>query len=260
MKVVCIAISDDHTLLATMTISRVVTIRDVLDTSGNGATVRYPLKSRVNGSKAKMCFVRSDALLIVAGHKIEEATVTGMFIRLIPIQEWLSGEEWLSGVIGSVDIAHSGNVIAVTAPGLRGIVLLNYATGEWMRSIYLASPVCARFTPDGAHLLVVDTEEHRVTKFTLTTGVLTYVVGRKDGLRFPFDIVCCEDDGIVVAYGALDDAALVHYDKYGAMQRHVYTPVSKRETVWLHEKAALIVPWSWWGRSLRCAWVTACVA
>jgi hypothetical protein len=63
-----------------------------------------------------------------------------------------------------------------------------------------------------------------------------------------------------VACGWMGNAFLVQYDKHGVRQRHVLTPVSSGESVWLHEKAAEIVPWGWWSRSLRCAWVTACVA
>jgi hypothetical protein len=119
--------------------------------------------------------------------------------------------------------------------------------------------------------LVADRGNHRVCKLDATDGTFICHVATKEahGIMLPTDVVESEDGDIVVACrdGVVvvknDEATLMRPSDNGFRPLSLY---SKEGNIWVNEtnnmrgRVAIAVLADAWHSSLRCVWVSACVA
>jgi hypothetical protein len=212
-----------------------------------------------------------DTLLVCDGcnHRIVETTATGAFKRAIKFP----------GFVHPYGVAYCarGDVIAVSY--VHTVVLMRYVCKSLVVQLghthirgsgdgQLFYPRGVRFTADGSCLLVADSGNHRVCKFNATDGTFMCHVATKEahGIEMPMDVIESEDGGIAVACrgGVVvvndNEATLVRSSDNG------FRPLSLFSTggdTWVNETSnahgRVVIADSWY-TSLRCAWVSACVA
>jgi hypothetical protein len=215
------------------------------------------------------CFVHRDGvdtLLICdwGNDRVVEVTARGEFMRVIALPEQ-------SGVWG---IAERDGVIAVSLYRDHMVVLLQYESGEPEVTIgsgaageadgQLYHPAGVAFTADGRYILVADFMNHRVSKFSTASGAfIAHMVS--EGIRWPTDVLQCEDGSIVVAsrngvacvgnagvtvQSIGDDAVLPWSLSYSPSLNAVLVKCGDGSVFVLRDE---------WSHSLRCEWVQACV-
>jgi sugar lactone lactonase YvrE len=231
-------------------------------TAGSGhGFLKYPVST---------CFVHCDGvdtLLICdwGNNRVVEVSARGEFMRAIALPEH-------SGAWG---IAERDGVIAVSLRLKHVVVLLQYETGAVKPEATIGSgtggnadgqldgPHGVTFTADGRYILVADLYNHRVSKFSAASGAfIAHVIS--NGITYPRDVLQCEDDSIVVAHG--EGVACVRKDGVTVQNiNSLFFPwslsysASWNGVVVKCRDGGLYVLRDAWSRSLRCAWVHACV-
>ncbi len=213
------------------------------------------------------CFVHRngvDTLLICdAGNdRVVEVSVRGEFMRAIAVSR-----PW--------SIAERYGVIAVSLSDAHTVILLQYESGAVKPDVTIGSgtrgnadgqldhPLGVAFTADGRHILVADYFNHRVSKFSATSGAfIAHVIS--NGILYPAHALQCEDGSIVMAHD--DGVACVGKD--GVMVQHInvrsapcslsYSPSLNGVVVKCRDGGVSVLRDAW-SHSLRCEWVHACV-
>ena len=159
------------------------------------------------------CFVHRngmDTLLICdARFRVAEVTAGGVFVRGFSIDT--EADSWPC----SIAYCGIGDAIAVTLYRVHAVVVLQYESGAVKREVSIGSrglggdadgvlchPRGASFTLDGRYLLVADTVNNRVSKFSSATGeFIAHVATRTaNGISYPRSALQFEDGSIIVAY------------------------------------------------------------
>jgi DNA-binding beta-propeller fold protein YncE len=184
-------------------------------------------------SPASACFVHRngiDTLLIAdtGNRRVVEVSASGVFLRAIAVKTGSSGHIAYSGV---------ADVIAVSLRAAHAVVLLQYESGAVMPEVTIGSGTGARgrgdgqldyphgvtFTADGRYILVADFYNHRVSKFSASSGAfIAHVISK--GISYPRDVLECEDGSIVVAQGRVYEASVVCLGEDGLSVQDVFTP------------------------------------
>jgi DNA-binding beta-propeller fold protein YncE len=216
------------------------------------------------------CFVHRegvDTLLICdwGNDRVVEVTVRGEFMRVIALPE--DSLPW--------GIAERDGVIAVSLLFTHMVVLLQYESGAVKPEVTIGSgtagnadgqldhPLGVAFTADGRHIQVADYFNHRVSKFSATSGAfVAHVIS--NGILYPAHALQCEDGSIVVAH----ERGVACVEKDGVTVQHInvrsapyslsYSP-SWNGVVVKFFNGCVFVLRDAWSRSLRCEWVHACV-
>jgi DNA-binding beta-propeller fold protein YncE len=218
---------------------------------------------------ARVCFVHRDGvntLLICdwGNDRVVEVTSGGEFMRAIAVE----GRPW--------GIAERDGAIAVSMPYAHAVVLLQYESGAVKAEVTIGSgtagnadgqlfyPRGVAFTTDGRHILVADFNNHRVSKFSADSGAfVAHVVS--NGIRYPTDVLQCEDGSIVVAH----ENGVACVGKDGVTVKNIsvsssipcllsYSPSSNGVVVKCFDGSVFVLRDAW-SHSLRCEWVHACV-
>jgi DNA-binding beta-propeller fold protein YncE len=219
------------------------------------------------------CFVHRGGVdtLLICDHgndRVVEVTARGEFMRAIALPEY-------SRPYG---IAERDGVIAVSlgAPCVaHTVVLLQYESGAVKPEVTIGSgtagnadgqldlPMGVAFTADGRHILVADFFNHRVSKFSATSGAfIAHVIS--NGIRYPTDVLQCEDGSIVVTH----EKGVACVGKDGVTVKSIDVPLipvslsyspSLNGVVLKCVDGSVFVLHDAWSLSLRCAWVHACV-
>jgi hypothetical protein len=161
------------------------------------------------------CFVHRngvDSLLICdsGNDRVVEVSASGAFLRAIAVK----ARSHLYGIA----YCGIGDVIALSLCQAHAVVLLQYETGAVKPEVTIGSgtagnadgqlyyPQGIAFTADGLDILVADHFNHRVSKFSAVSGSFISHVATEaaNGIRYPSDVLHCEDGSIVVAHGALN--------------------------------------------------------
>ena len=240
------------------------------------------------------CFVHRngvDTLLICdcGNDRVVEVTANGVFLRAISL---MKGD-------CPFGIAERDGVIAVSLCGTHAVVLLQYDSGTVTPDVtfgcgsggtdvrrngmllnpegHLSFPRGVSFTTDGCYLLVADSGNHRVSKFSATSGAfITHVIS--NGISYPRDVLQCEDGSLVVAQGgycgftpsvvcvAADGATVQDIVIPVARHGHRYTihapfslsysPSLNGVLVKTYTEGVFLLRDSWMA-SRRCAWLSA---
>jgi sugar lactone lactonase YvrE len=219
------------------------------------------------------CFVHHngvDTLLICdwGNDRVVEVTARGEFMRAIAVSH-----PW--------GIAERDGVIAVSLSDAHTVILLQYESGAVKPEVTIGSgtagnadgqvgaPRGVAFTTDGRHILVADSWNHRVSKFSAASGAfVAHVIS--NGIRRPTDVLCCEDGSIVVAH----EDGVTCVEKDGVTVKNIIIrrasgvpciPVSLSYFPSLNGVAikgyngSVFFLRDAWPHSLRCEWVHACV-
>jgi DNA-binding beta-propeller fold protein YncE len=206
-----------------------------------------------------------DTLLICdwGNNRVVEVSARGEFMRDIAVEGRLWG------------IAEQDGVIAVSLYYDHTVVLLQYESGAVKPEVTIGSgtagdadgqlfyPRGVAFTTDGRYILVADHGNDRVSKFSADSGAfVAHVIS--NGIRYPTDVLQCEDGSIVVACAA----GVVHVGKDGATVQNIssasipcslsYSPSLNGVVVKGFDGSAFVLRDAW-SHSLRCTWVQACV-
>ncbi len=220
---------------------------------------------------ACVCFVHRDGVdtLLIAdcgNDRVVEVTAGGVFMRAMAAD----GPPW--------GIAERDGVIAVSLTDANAVVLLQYESGAVKSEVTIGSgiagnadgqlrrPMGVAFTADGRYILVADCWNHRVSKFSAAGGAfIAHVVS--NGIRYPTDVLQCEDGSVVVAHR--DGVACVGKDGVTVKSINVHsTPCSFSYSPSLNGvvvkcfdcfDGSVFVLRDAWSHSLRCEWVHACV-
>jgi hypothetical protein len=146
-----------------------------------------------------------DTLLICdAGNsRVVEITAGGEFLRAIAFERY----SHLYGIAycGTKDLI----AVSLITRSAKAVVLLQYDSGARKFEVTASfgsegelpsNPRGVTFTIDGCHLLVVDSGDNRVSKFSATSGAfIAHVVTKPaNGISKPWDVLQCEDGSIVV--------------------------------------------------------------
>jgi sugar lactone lactonase YvrE len=220
------------------------------------------------------CFVHRDGvdtLLICdfGNNRVVEVTARGEFMRAIAV----NGHPW--------GIAERDGVIAVSLRWTHTVVLLQYESGAVKPEVTIGSgtsgnadgqlsfPSGVTFTADGCHILVADCGNNRVSKFRAASGAfVAHVIS--NGIRYPTDVLQCEDGSIVVAHEdgvtcVEKDGVTVENIIIRSASGDVLVPRSLSHSPSLNgvvvksRDGSVFVLRDAWPQSLRCAWVHACV-
>jgi hypothetical protein len=198
-----------------------------------------------------------------------EVTARGEFMRAIAV----NGHPW--------GIAERDGVIAVSLRWTHTVVLLQYESGAVKPEVTIGSgtsgnadgqlsfPSGVTFTADGCHILVADCGNNRVSKFRAASGAfVAHVIS--NGIRYPTDVLQCEDGSIVVAHEdgvtcVEKDGVTVENIIIRSASGDVLVPRSLSHSPSLNgvvvksRDGSVFVLRDAWPQSLRCAWVHACV-
>jgi DNA-binding beta-propeller fold protein YncE len=146
----------------------------------------------------KMCFAPNGNLLVAEYnfHRIQEVVPKGNDDHVRYIGEGV----FTRGVHG---VACDGSVIVATQPDslFDQVIVFDYKTGGELRrfGVYggqmgqLRGSQSISITPDGRHVVVAETDNNRVSVFTIE-GEFVKCMGNKDVLSAPVD-VCVTDSG-----------------------------------------------------------------
>jgi hypothetical protein len=211
------------------------------------------------GSPGSVCFVRRggiDTLLIcdVYHNCIVEITVDGCFVRRDVIAASLVG----------------GTITLMRYEPISAIANIVLAEGKGL-------PTGLRFTPDGAHLLIIDRHNSRVSKFCAVSGAfMSHVATRAaHGIHYPTDALQCEDGSLMVV--SMTGIVWVGVDGVTTQKIDVCLSGDDDDDFWSYmlayfpaldgvivkERAGsgrVVLLQDAWSHSLRCAWVSACVS
>jgi DNA-binding beta-propeller fold protein YncE len=173
-------------------------------------------------------------------------------------------------------IAERDGVIAVSLCWTHTVVLLQYESGAVKPEVTIGSgtsgnadgqlsfPSGVTFAADGCHILVADTYNDRVSKFSAASGAfVAHVIS--NGITFPRDVLQCEDGSIVVA----DENGVACVGKDGVTVKNIiisgfstrslsYSPSLNGMVVKCYDGSVFVLR-DTWSQSLRCEWVHACV-
>ncbi len=243
-------------------------------------------KAAVDTGLFTACFARRgsvDTLLVCDSFNrcIMEITTSGTLKRVIPVAR---------GKPHSVAYGARNNLIAITMYDAEPVSLLQYDTLAEHATIYpppsgvhMWGPRGLTFTADGTRLLIADYTNWRVSMFAADDGAfISHVVtAEANGIKWPTDVLQCEDGGIVVVTEGGNDIVrtrLVCVGVNGATHSVVMIPDTDRRFplaiayapslngVIIENRDGSVVlrrdvmqAWQW-PDSLRCAWVSACVA
>jgi sugar lactone lactonase YvrE len=215
------------------------------------------------------CFVHRDGVdtLLISdngNHRVVEVTARGEFLRAIVVDG------------GPYGIAERDGVIAVSLWAAHAVVLLQYESGAVKPEVTIGSgtagnadgqlsyPSGVTFTADGRYILVADWWNHRVSKFSAASGAfVAHVIS--NGIRYPTDVLQCEDGSIVVAHrkgvtcvgkdGVTVQEIAISSSKPSSLS---YSP-SPNDVVIKCTDGSVFVLRDAWSHSLRCTWVQVCV-
>ena len=184
------------------------------------------------------CFVHRngiDTLLMCdAGNdRVVEVTASGVFLRAIAVKK--DSCPWGIAYCGTSD------VIAVSLYDAHAVVLLQYESGAVKPEVTIGSgtgasgsgngqvncPMGVTFTADGHYILVADCDNHRVSKFSAASGAFIAHVATKaaNGIRWPSDVLQCEDGSIVVTQGfGTSDPSVVCVGEDGVTVKNIIIP------------------------------------
>jgi sugar lactone lactonase YvrE len=206
-----------------------------------------------------------DTLLICdwGNNRVVEVSARGEFMRDIAVKGRLWG------------IAEQDGVIAVSLYYDHTVVLLQYESGAVKPEVTIGSgtagdadgqlfyPRGVAFTTDGRYILVADHGNDRVSKFSADSGAfVAHVIS--NGIRYPTDVLQCEDGSIVVAH----EDGVTCVGKDGATVQNIssasipcslsYSPSLNGVAVKCGDGSVFVLRDAW-SHSLRCEWVHACV-
>jgi DNA-binding beta-propeller fold protein YncE len=245
-----VAVNKDGSLLALVDSERhCVQIYSVVGTTCNAAPVIVGTAGTagcLNGQfnyPRLACFVNrngADTILISdwGNDRIVEVTARGDFLRFIAMK---GGSRPYGVAYCSI-----GDVIAVSLSDAHAVVLLQYETGAVKPEVTIGSgtgaagrgdgqlyyPYGVTFTADGRYILVADCLNHRVSKFSASSGAfIAHVISK--GISYPRDVLECEDGSIVVAHGRYTDgdvfASVVGED--GGLLQNIIIPIASKGAV-----------------------------
>ena len=203
----------------------------VVGTSGISGSARGQLDNPVFA-----CFVHRngiETLLICdsGNDRVVEVTAAGEFCRAIAVKK--GSYAW------GIAYCCLTDVIAVSLNAASAVVLLQYESGAVKPEVtiglgrgsgggQLSQPLGVTFTADGRNILVADFGNHRVSKFSATSGAfIAHVIS--SGICRPRDVLQCEDGSIVVAQGAYGGSAasgLVCVGEDGTVVHNIIIPTS----------------------------------
>jgi DNA-binding beta-propeller fold protein YncE len=269
-----IAVNADGTLVASVDRAHCVYIYNVADRTSD-----HPVVVGIAGTSGSahgllkcptgVCFVHRDGVdtLLISDYgndRVVEVTVRGEFMRAIAVSR-----PW--------GIAVRDGVIAVSLHFAHAVVLLQYESGAVKPEVTIGSgtagdadgqlcyPAGVAFTTDGRYVLVADSWNDRVSKFSVASGsFVAHVIS--NGITYPRDVLQCADGRIVVVYRK----GVVCVGKAGAMVQNItfssggdprslsYSP-SLNGVLVKRDDGNVLVLRDAWSHSLRCAWVQACV-
>jgi DNA-binding beta-propeller fold protein YncE len=220
---------------------------------------------------ASACFVHRegvDTLLICdfRNDRVVEVSERGEFMRAIALP--VDSRPW--------GVAERDGVIAMSLWAAHAVVLLQYesceaktiGTGTYGNADgQLHFPRGVTFTTDGCNILVADNGNNRVSTFSAASGAfIAHVIS--NGILYPRDVLQCEDGSMVVAHR--DGVTCVGKDGVVTVQSiDVRAPGSGPSALSYSPSLNGVVVKCFggnmfflrdaWSRSLRCAWVHACV-
>ena len=151
----------------------------------------------------RLCFVTNDAFLVAdtLNRRLQEVTVGGELMRIIGERAFNEGNPFAAVFRDGVIVVGCGG------EACPRVVLFDYSSGavtSWFGEVGILpgqlSNWCTgiRFTPDGGHLVIAESQAKRVSVFT-TAGVFVKCVGvgtLEDGLN---DVVMTSSGEFVVA-------------------------------------------------------------
>jgi DNA-binding beta-propeller fold protein YncE len=159
-----------------------------------------------------VCFVRRngvDTILVcdTGANRVVEISSDGSFLRAIPVP--------LYSFPNGIAYCNKNDVIAVSLFNFSTVILLRFDCGTIQPEFSIAHgdlyfPKGVAFTEDGLHLIVADWGNHRVCKFSASTGAFVALVGT--GIYWPQDVAACNDGTVVVAQGDRTGVILVVSD------------------------------------------------
>lgn len=230
------------------------------------------------------CFVHRndvDTLLICdfGNERVVEVSSSGVFLRTIAVR------------CSPYGIAYCGarDVIVVSLHWASNVILLHYETGTLKSETIvglgtlgdanggLNCPRGVACSADGDYILVADSGNHRVSKFSAASGkfIAHVATSRENGIWLPSDVLECSDGSIVVTQGDDDACASVICLKGGSTKHYflfksegcAVAPWSLAHAPSLHGvlvktfEGLVFVLRDAWFHSSRAAWVSAvCIA
>jgi DNA-binding beta-propeller fold protein YncE len=264
-----IAVNADGTLVASVDMNR-VNIYSAVDRAAHPVVVgtygqlKHPRFA---------CFVHRsgvDTLLVcdMGNDRVVEVTASGVFLRAIAVEK--GSAPWGVAYCGTSD------VIAVSLFKARAVVLLQYESGAVKPEVTIGSgtmgtadgesdcPMGVACTADGRFILVADAFNHRISKFSATSGAFVAHV-RSNG-KIPRDVLQCEGGSILVAEGrhvthvsVREDGSTVDksFEFGSAIPISLcYSTLFEGVVVKCDDGAVFVLRDAWY-RSLRCAWLCA---
>jgi DNA-binding beta-propeller fold protein YncE len=196
--------------------------------------------------------------------RVVEVTAGGVFLRAIAVHGRPCG------------IAERDGVIAVSlyTYAAGAVVLLQYESGAVRPDVTIGSGTAGHgdgqlryvrgvtFAADGRYILVADSWNNRVSKFSAASGAfVAHVVS--NGISYPTDVLPREDGSIVVAH--CDGVTCVEKDGVTVQEIAISSPCSLSYSPSLNgvvvkeDGGSAFVLRDAWSHSLRCEWVHACV-
>jgi hypothetical protein len=203
----------------------------------------------------RRCGVDTVLICDTCNDRIVEISVSGHFIRHIAVDA--------RGLPYGIAYNSDSNAIAVSLT--RQVAVLRYDTGEVITCIEIARSFGLRFTANGAHILLTNYGNSCVSKYDAASGAPVCHIHNIDE---PNDAVELEDGSIVVTtsggvtYVGVDGVTTTSIvDGSFESLSLCYSPALNGVCVNEEDGGGRVVLFSdVWYSSLRCAWVSACVA
>jgi hypothetical protein len=221
-----------------------------------------------------LCFVDQDDgedTLLIAGtrdhpNKILECSMTGTIVRSLE-----------TSCYNMRGLAYDGHerILAIADSWPPCLQLISYASWTVVWNIHMPddlAPSAVTFTPDGRHVLVAD-ETSVVRKYDVGSRALVASVASNasNGIMHAIAVLVTHGGELVVGCRhprGEAESAVVCVDRRGVTRKRVTIPDHVTSLAWVVGGAFCCGTMNslslhecpWWSDSLRCAWVTACVA
>jgi hypothetical protein len=249
----------------------------IVGTAGTAGCLHGQFRNPISACFALRSGVDSLLICDYGNDRVVEVSASGLFLRAIA----------LKGYIGPCRIAYCGtsDVLAVCCSPSHAVNLLQYESGADKREVTIGSgtwgcgdgqlchPHGVSFTADGRYILVADSGNHRVSKFSAASGAfIAHVVSK--GIRHPRDVLQCEDGSILVAQQGSATGSVVYVGQDGVTLQNIiipctsggivnFTPISLSLSLSLSgvlvktlEGGVFLLRDAWMASS-RCAWLSA---